>query len=96
MITPWEDTIYNEAIKIWGKNPQLLVLLEEFSELQKEILKNINREADNLDALIDETADVLIMMEQLQRLYNIKEQVKKRIPEKLKKVEQRLRKEQCF
>lgn len=94
MMTPWEDTIYNEAIKTWGRNPQLLVLLEEFSELQKEILKNINRGANNLDAIIDETADVLIMMEQLQRLYHIKEHVQKRIPEKLKKVEQRLRKQQ--
>lgn len=88
----WQDTVYDNAIATWGKTPQLLVLLEEFSELQKEILKNINRDKDNLTEIIDETADVLIMMEQLQRLYNIKEPVQQRIVEKLKRVEQRLRK----
>lgn len=87
----WQDTVYDNAIATWGKKPQLLVLLEEFSELQKEVLKNINRDKDNLTEIIDETADVLIMMEQLQRLYNIKEPVQQRIIEKLKRVEQRLR-----
>lgn len=86
----WENSVYEKAINTWGKNPQLLVLLEEFSELQKEILKNINRGKNNLDEIIDETADVLIMLEQLQRLYKIKDQVQKRIPEKLKKVANRL------
>lgn len=88
----WQDTVYDNAIAAWGKTPQLLVLLEEFSELQKEVLKNINRDKDNLTEIIDETADVLIMMEQLQRLYDIKEPVQQRIVEKLKCVEQRLRK----
>ncbi len=85
--------IYETAIQAWGKNAQLLVLLEEMSELQKEVLKNINRDKDNLDNLVDETADVLIMLEQLQRIYNIKKAVQNRIPAKLEKVRARLEKE---
>lgn len=91
-MTSWQDRVYDDAVAAWGKEPQLLVLLEEFAELQKEILKNINRGKDNLNEIIDETADVLIMTEQLQRLYDIREPVKRRITEKLKLVEQRLRK----
>ena len=60
------------------------------SELQKEILKNINRRKDNVDAIIDEVADVEIMLEQLKYIYQIDEAVKQRIPVKLEKVKARL------
>ena len=82
--------ILEKAIKTWGTHAQLLMVLEEMSELQKEILKNINRGKDNLDAIIDETADVEIMLEQLKYIFKIQEQVKERIPVKLEKVKARL------
>lgn len=79
-----------EAIKKWGAQAQLLILLEEMSELQKEILKNINRQADNIDSIIEETADVEIMLEQLKYIYNIHCQVEERIPVKLQEVKEKL------
>ena len=68
--------VCQKALETWGKNAQMLMALEEMSELQKEILKNINREKDNLKELAEETADVLIMLEQLLHIYNIHDEVK--------------------
>ncbi|MBR4927000.1 MAG: hypothetical protein IKY98_01600 [Alphaproteobacteria bacterium] len=82
--------ILDRAISKWGKHAQLLMVLEEMSELQKEILKNINRDKDNLDEIIDETADVEIMLDQLKYIYGIDEAVANRIPLKLEKVKARL------
>lgn len=85
-----EKKLLQQAIQKWGKEAQLLVVLEEMSELQKEILKNINRGKDNLSEIIDETADVEIMLEQLKYIYDIHTQVAERIPIKLEKVKVRL------
>ncbi len=82
--------ILDKAIAKWGKHAQLLMVLEEMSELQKEILKNINRDKDNLDEIIDETADVEIMLDQLKYIYGIDKAVADRIPVKLEKVKARL------
>ena len=61
---------YERALKTWGKEPQMLQVIEEMSELTKEILKNVNRHKDNINELIEETADVEIMLEQLKYCYN--------------------------
>ncbi|MBO5997927.1 MAG: hypothetical protein J6P93_05320 [Alphaproteobacteria bacterium] len=84
------EDILKKAIATWGKQAQLLMVLEEMSELQKEILKNINRGKNNVDEIIDETADVEIMLEQLKYIYDIQKQVEDRIPVKLEKVKARL------
>lgn len=82
--------IYERAIKVWGKEPQMLQVIEEMSELTKEILKNVNRKKDNIDELIEETADVEIMLEQLKCCYGIKSQVEEYKAGKLLKIERRL------
>ena len=82
--------IYQRALKVWGKEPQMLQVIEEMSELTKEILKNINRKKDNIAELIEETADVEIMLEQLKCCYNIKQQVEDYKAQKLLKIEKRL------
>ena len=61
-----DNHICKEALETWGGTAQMLVAVEEMSELQKEILKNVNRKKDNRTQIIEETADVLIMLEQLQ------------------------------
>ena len=83
-------TIYERAVKTWGKEPQMLQVIEEMSELTKEILKNVNRKKDNIDELIEETADVEIMLEQLKCCYGIKSQVEEYKAGKLLKIERRL------
>ncbi|MBR1648131.1 MAG: hypothetical protein IJ689_00860 [Alphaproteobacteria bacterium] len=81
---------FERAVKVWGKAPQMLQVIEEMSELTKEILKNINRQKDNIDEIIEETADVEIMLEQLKICYNIADRVAEYKKEKLKKIDRRL------
>ena len=50
--------IYERAVAVWGKEPQMLQVIEEMSELTEEIVKNVNRKKDNIAELIEETADV--------------------------------------
>ena len=85
-----EKEILEKAIQTWGKQAQVLMVLEEMAELQKEILKNINRGKENLDELIDETTDVEIMLTQLKLIYGIDDQVRNHRSEKLEKIEKRL------
>ncbi len=81
---------YERALKTWGKEPQMLQVIEEMSELTKEILKNINRKKDNVAEIIEETADVEIMLEQLKYCYNIHRQVEDYKAQKLQKIDKRL------
>ncbi len=85
-----DKTLLQKAIQVWGKNAQLLMVLEEMSELQKEILKHMNRGKDNLDEIIDETADVEIMLTQLKYIFDIEKAVEDRISKKLEKIKVRL------
>jgi len=82
--------LMEKTINAWGAKAQTLMVLEEMAELQKEILKNINRDKDNITEIIDEVADVEIMLEQLKYIYKIEKQVAERIPVKLEKVAKRL------
>lgn len=84
------DELYKRALRVWGKEPQMLQVVEEMSELIKEILKNVNRKKDNISALIEETADVEIMLGQLKCCYDIAEEVANYKAEKLKLINQRL------
>ena len=60
-----------DAIAYYGRTSQVLVAVEELAELQKALLKNINRGEDNCAELLEEMADVRIMLEQLQIIYDI-------------------------
>ena len=59
-----------KAIETYGKDMQLNVAIEEFSELIKEICKN-KRGADNRDNIIEEMADCYIMLKQLEIIFDI-------------------------
>lgn len=83
-------TTLEKAIKVNGKDMQLTVAVEEFSELIKEICKN-KRGADNRDAIIEEIADCYIMLEQLEIIYEIKDnEIYSVMVEKLNRLEKRL------
>lgn len=85
-----EQKLYERALKIWGKEPQMLQVIEEMSELTKEILKDVNRHKDNLSAIIEEAADVEIMLGQLKCCYGIAEQIAAYKKQKLEVINQRL------
>lgn len=58
-----------EAVKVYGKDAQCKMAIEEMSELIKELCKSF-RGADNLDHIAEEIADVSIMLEQLQIIFD--------------------------
>ncbi|MBQ7285731.1 MAG: hypothetical protein IJW72_05725 [Alphaproteobacteria bacterium] len=84
------NPVLKRALQTWGEQPQMMMVVEEMSELMKEILKNVNRKKDNIAEIIEETADVEIMLEQLKENYNIAEKVEAYKAEKIKLIERRL------
>lgn len=70
-----EEKLYKRALADWGKEAQMLMVVEEMSELTKEILKNVNRKKDNIAEIIEEAADVEIMLGQLKCCYDIEQQI---------------------
>jgi hypothetical protein len=64
--------ILKEAIIHNGAVMQMIVAMEEMSELTKELSKSI-RGFENRDALIEEVADVHIMLMEIELIHNISE-----------------------
>lgn len=64
------SSILNKAIETYGVDAQLDMCIEEMSELTKEICKH-KRGKNNHDEIVEEMADVYIMMEQLKIMINI-------------------------
>lgn len=58
-------------IDTFSEDAQKLMAIEEMSELMKEICKDF-RGNTNKDAIKEEIADVLVMIEQLRIIYDIK------------------------
>lgn len=79
-----------KAIEVYGKDMQLNVAIEEFSELIKEICKH-KRGEDNLENIIEEMADCHIMLEQLKIIFEINiYQINAVINQKMVRLEKRL------
>ena len=62
--------IITAAIDIYGEHHQQIQALSELAELSKEISDSLLGRHDR-DAMIDEIADVKIMLAQLEIIYNI-------------------------
>lgn len=84
------NPVLKRALHTWGEQAQMMMVVEEMSELMKEILKNVNRGKDNLAEIIEETADVEIMLDQLKENYQIADKVEAYKSEKIKLIERRL------
>ena len=85
-----EVEIMRSAIRKNGKAMQTVVAIEEMSELQKELSKFI-RGKGNRDNLIEEVADVLIMVTQIQIMYYIPDDEVERIMHlKLNRLKERM------
>ena len=83
-------TTLEKAIETYGKDMQLTVAVEEFSELIKEICKS-KRGADNRDAIIEEMADCYVVMEQIEMIFDIPFwRISDKITEKKTRLEKRL------
>lgn len=68
------EEIYQLAVKKWGPTLQFIMLFEEMSELQKACTKYL-REQGSKQEIIEEIADVQIMLEQLMVMLDIPEKL---------------------
>lgn len=84
-----EMSLLQRAIAKWGEDAQMKMVLEEMSELQKEICK-MWRGKDNRDAIAEEVADVEIMLDQLKLMLDIPYQVEQHRQNKLQRLQERL------
>ena len=81
--------VYAQALDSFGTVTQLVVALEELSEIQKEICKAIRGEV-NLQHLAEEIADASIMLEQLRLLFDINDEVCDIMDAKVERLRQRI------
>ena len=85
-----EIEIMRAAIRKNGRAMQTVVAIEEMSELQKELTKYI-RGKGNKKGLTEELADALIMITQIQLMYQIcDEDVRKVMDFKLNRLKERI------
>ena len=68
------DDLYQLVLDKWGSDAQLTVVIEELSELIKEVCK-MKRGMNHIEHLAEEVADVEIMCEQLRYIFDIDEPV---------------------
>lgn len=79
-------------IDTYGTQPQVDMALEETSELQKALLKHRRKPSDETRKdIIDEIADVQIMLEQLKIIYSCSKEVDERVNYKINRQIERIR-----
>jgi len=83
------EEVYAAAIRKWGEEAQMLMIIEEMSELTKEICKEFRGTPDR-EATADEIADVTIMLEQAQLIFGVKALVRERIEYKINRLRERI------
>lgn len=84
-----QESVYIKLIEKY-KDKQLIVAIEELSELQKELCKTL-RGNINKENIIEELADVYIMLDQIKIYFSItSNEVKEMIDKKIERTKERL------
>ena len=83
---------YAAAVQTFGKHAQIILAMEEMSELTKELSKNI-RGRENTAAISEEMADVEIMLEQLKTIFGNRAEVDRIRADKLRRLADLLERE---
>lgn len=81
-----EEKIYDEAIEFFGVTSQKIMVIEEMSELTKELCKELRNRGD-IEHIADELADVEITLAQIKKIYNIHQMVEEHKEYKLQRLE---------
>ena len=85
-----EDRVLREAIERYGEDAQLLMVLEEMSELAKEICKRKRGKANEME-IAEEAADVRIMLRQLEMILQDGDKVRAFERTKIERLRERLK-----
>ena len=81
--------IYEKARRTWGTQAQIMMAIEEMSELTKELCKYF-RGRHNGEEIVDELADVTIMVEQLRLIFGVNDAVCDQMDVKMLRLKKRL------
>lgn len=84
-----QEALLQRAINVFGEEAQQKMAIEEMAELQKEICK-LWRGFDNHKDLAEEIADVKIMLEQLEIMFDLQPCVHYFMERKLERLKARL------
>lgn len=92
MPMPYEErrAVYEAAIEHYGQERQTLKAVEEMAELTKELAKSFIPNGTTLDKIVDEIADVTVMMEQLRIIFSVNDAVQERVAYKVKRLQHRV------
>jgi len=82
----WKNQVYDKALKLWGKELQVIMGIEEMAELTKELSKEM-RGKGRRNKLIEEIADVFIMLEQLIRMFDCNDEFQIKKHQKFKRLD---------
>lgn len=87
--------VYQDALDTWGAEAQTKMLFEEIGELMQAVckashVKNWEQRAEVWSNIAEEIADVKILLEQMELLFNVEEAVKNRMEEKIIRLQMRL------
>ena len=88
-----DESILNMAIEKWGIDAQCEMIIEECIELALALQKMKRTRGDReakLNAVIDEIADVKIMIRQAQKIFNLKD-INERVDFKMNRLKERLK-----
>lgn len=80
---------YEKALEVYGLDLQVMMAIEEMSELTKELCK-LGRGKGKLDRIVDEIADVTIMCEQLRQFFSLNQAVCERMDYKITRLRKNL------
>jgi hypothetical protein len=81
--------VYARALNRWGITNQSVVAIEELSECQKEICKQLRGTGD-MEHMAEEIADSIIMLEQLQMIFSIGNLVAHYMDAKIERLDARI------
>lgn len=90
MLTTEQKQVFEKAVEKYGFGPQLNQLQEECAELIVACNKLRRNGNDAIPLMIDELADVKIMVEQITQAMNINDEVQKRVEFKIERLKNRL------
>lgn len=82
--------VYKAAFNKFGRNMQIVVAIEELSELTKELCKTI-RYRRRSAGLLEELADAQIVIEQMRELFDPDGEVEELMAAKVQRLEERIR-----
>lgn len=81
-----DEDIYRDALNVWGAQNRIFKLFEEMAELTASICHHMESR-DTVEHIAEEIADMRIMLEQIEFLYQVKGMAERIRQEKLDRLD---------